>query len=324
MSISRSNRRGVALILVLLMISLIIAVTIQLNRSSRAEIYEAANLSDGIRLRTVARSGFQAGEAILLADKNRFDALTETWANTEMLSLKSEAFFTNASFKLAIEDESGKIAINQLVSGTAFNPQIRELLLRLLTGPHIRLEQRKAEELLEAVKDWIDADSDVTGNGAEEAYYAGLAHPYAVKNAPLDCIEELLMIKGVTRELFYGTGGSPGLAQCLTVFGDGKINVNTAPLTVLLALAPEMTPELAGQIDEYRRNENNDLSDAAWVQRIPRSAGVHFPAGLLVVRSDIFRITAVGLLGRMTERVTGVVKRDEARQKIKLLSWKVG
>ena len=37
------------------------------------------------------------------------------------------------------------------------------------------------------------------------------------------------MVKGVTRELFYGTGESPGLVQCLTVFGDGKININTAP-----------------------------------------------------------------------------------------------
>ncbi len=52
------NRRGVALIVVLLMISIIIAVTIQLNRDTRSEVNEAANLSDGIRLRYVAESGF--------------------------------------------------------------------------------------------------------------------------------------------------------------------------------------------------------------------------------------------------------------------------
>jgi general secretion pathway protein K len=323
MSRHRSNRRGVALILVLLMISLIIAVTIQLNRSSRAEIYAAANLSDGIRLRTVARSGFHAGEAILLADKNKFDALTETWANTEMLALKSEAFFENASFKLMIEDEGGKIAVSRLVSGSAINVQIRDILLRLLTGPHIRLEQRKAEELLEAIKDWIDADDDVTGNGAEGAYYAGLARPYTAKNAPLDCIEELLMVKGVTRELFYGTGESPGLARFLTVFGDGKININTAPVPVLMALAAEMTPELVERLDEYRRDEDNDLADPLWYQKIPRPAGLNFPGGLLVVSSDTFRMTVVGLQGRMTERVTGVVRRETDRRKIKLLSWKV-
>ncbi len=103
-----SNRRGVALILVLLMISIIVAVTIQLNRDTRSEVYEAANLSDGIRLRYVAESGFYAGEALLLADKNPFDALTEHWANTEMLSLKSEGLFDNGSFKLADRRRGGK------------------------------------------------------------------------------------------------------------------------------------------------------------------------------------------------------------------------
>ena len=46
-------------------------------------------------------------------------------------------------------------------------------------------------------------------------------------------------------------------------------------------------------------------------------------AGLIVVRSDTFRVTAVGLQGRMTERITGVVKRETDRRKVKLLSWKV-
>ncbi|MDA8126951.1 MAG: type II secretion system minor pseudopilin GspK [Deltaproteobacteria bacterium] len=324
MNEKRDSNRGVALILVLLMISLIVAVTIQLNRSTRGEIYGAANLSDGIRLRAVAQSGFQAGESVLLTDKNNFDALTETWANSELLTLRFEPLFERASFKLLIEDEGGKIAVNRLVANGAFNAPVRELLLRLLTGPDFGLAQGKAEELLEAIKDWIDADGDVTGSGAEGAYYAGLSRPYAVKNAPLDCIEELLMVKGITPELFYGMGKSPGLAQCLTVFGEGKLNINTAPLPVLQALAAEMTPELAASLDEYRREARNDLADPLWYQKIPGTAGLHFPQALLVARSEIFRITAVGLQGSMTERVTGVVQRDGDRKKIKLLAWKVG
>ena len=240
-----------------------------------------------------------------------------------MLALKSEDFFDNASFKLLIEDEGGKIAVNRLVSGNAYNPLVRDLLLRLLTGPYFRLEQIKAAELLDAIKDWIDADDEVTGAGAEGAFYAGLERPYAAKNAPLDCIEELLMVKGMTRDLFYGTAESPGLAQCLTVFGDGKININTAPKPVLRALAAEMTDDEVDRLDKYRRDQRNDLADPGWYQKLPRSAGINIPAGLIVVRSDIFRITAVGLQGRMAERVTGVVKREADRRKIKLLSWKV-
>ncbi|MCX5838988.1 MAG: type II secretion system minor pseudopilin GspK [Deltaproteobacteria bacterium] len=318
-----SNRRGVALIIVLLMVSIIVALTIQLNRDTRSEVYGAANISDGIRLRYIAESGFYVGEALLLADKTSFDALTEPWANTEMIALQSEGFFDNGSFKLAIQDETGKILVNRLISGNAYNPLIREFLLRLLTGPYFHLEQRRAEELMDAIKDWIDADDEVTGGGAEGAYYAGLARPYTAKNAPIDCIEELLMVKGVNRELFYGTGDSPGLVQCLTVFGDGRININTAPRPVLRALAAEMADGDVDWLDRYRRDVRNDLADAGWYQRIPRASGLNISPALIKVNSDIFQITAVGLQGRMTERITGVVKREADRRKVKLMSWKV-
>lgn len=318
-----SNRRGVALILVLLVISIITALTIQLNRDTRSGVYEAANLSDGIRLRYIAESGFHVGEALLLADKNAFDALTELWANTEMISLQSERFFDSGSFKLMIEDEAGRIAVNRLVVGNAYNPLIRDLLLRLLTGPYFRLDRGKAVELIEAIKDWIDADDAVTGGGAERAFYSALERPYAAKNAPLDCIEELLMVKGMSLDLFYGKGDSPGLSRCLTVFGDGRVNINTAPKYVLRALAEEMTDDEVERLDKYRRDERNNLGDPLWYQKLPRGAGINIPASLIMVQSGIFRVTAVGLQGRVTERITGVIKRESSRRKVSLLSWKV-
>jgi general secretion pathway protein K len=323
MSATGPNRRGVALIVVLLMVSIITALTIQLNRDTRSEVTGAANLSDGIRLRYIAQSGFFVGEALLLADRTPFDALTETWANTEMIAVQSEGYFDNGSFNLVIQDEGGKIAVNTLVSGSAYNPPIRDLFLRLLTGPFFLLDQRKAEELVDAIKDWIDPDDEVTGGGAEGAYYAGLPRPYAVKNAPIDCIEELLMVKGVTRELFYGTAKSPGLAQCLTVYGDARVNINTAPLPVLRALAAEMTDDDVKLLDKYRRDAQNNLADAAWYQKIPRASPIPIPAGLIKVKSEIFQITAIGLQGRMSERITGVVKRNTDLRKAILLSWKV-
>ena len=198
---------------------------------------------------------------LILADKNASDTLTDLWANTEMISLKSEDFFDNASFKLMIEDDGGRISINRLVSGSGYNSLIRDLLLRLLTGPYFRLEPTRAAELLDAIKDWIDADDEVTGAGAEGAFYAGLERPYAAKNAPLDCIEELLMVKGMSSDLFYGKGDSPGLSRCLTVFGDGRVNINTAPKPVLRALAVEMTDDEVDRLDKYRRDQRNNLAD---------------------------------------------------------------
>ena len=72
------NNRGVALIVVILMVSVIIALTVEFNRSTRDGLYGTANLSDGIRLYYIAKSGFYGGEALLTEDQNNFDALTET------------------------------------------------------------------------------------------------------------------------------------------------------------------------------------------------------------------------------------------------------
>lgn len=131
------------------------------------------------------------------------------------------------------------------------------------------------------------------------------------------------MVKGVTRELFYGMGESPGLVQCMTVFGDGRININTAPRPVLRALATEMADGELEWLDQYRRDARNDLAEAGWHQRIPRASGINILPQLIKINSEIFQITAVGLQGRMTGRITAVVQRQADRRKIKLLSWKV-
>jgi general secretion pathway protein K len=310
---SIGGERGIALIVVILAVSVIVALTVQLNRDMRSGMVEAINLADQTRLLYVAESGVYAANALLLADKNAFDSLAEDWANTEMLSLKSEGFFENASFRLAIEDECGKICINKLVSGNGWNAPIREMLLRLLTGPHFHLENSKAEEIIDAVKDWIDGDGDTTGRGGEEM----------VKNAPLDCIEELLMIRGISRGLFYGATDVYGLSRCLTVYGDGKININTAPKPVLLALSAQMTVGAVTALDDYRRDDKNSVADVGWYNGVPEATGLNIPVGSITTKSNIFQIRATGVQGEMKRQINTIVSRDTGRTNISGLSWRV-
>jgi general secretion pathway protein K len=318
------NERGVALILVIMIVSILTAVTLQMNRSSRTEVYDAANLSDRVRLLYVAKSGFNAGIGLLLADKNNFDALWEDWADAELIAAKSKTLFHDGYFNLPIEDESGKIQINRLVAGSAFNEDIKGLMMRLLMQPEFGLDEKKAGELLDAVKDWIDKDDETTGSGgAESAYYRTLDKPYAVKNGPLDCIEELLMIKGVTKSLYYGTSETPGLNRLLTVYGDGRININTAPKSVLRALSKDMDMEAVEKMDAYRRNKDNDLTHASWYQKIPGLADIPIDSRLITTTSSFFRIVSTGRLHQMSQTVSGVIVRGADRKKAKLLSWKI-
>jgi type II secretory pathway component PulK len=147
------SNRGVALITVLLIISILIAVAIELNRSSRAEIYEAANISDGILLTCIAKSGFYGGAALLVSSSSDVVSLRDGWANTAALAAKSTSLFPDGYFVVNIEDEAGKIPVNKLVNGNEYNPDIKDILIRLLIQPEFGLDERRAADIVDSIKD---------------------------------------------------------------------------------------------------------------------------------------------------------------------------
>ncbi len=98
-------------------------------------------------------------------------------------------------------------------------------------------------ELIDCFMDFTDEGDEHRLNGAEEddPFYKDAG--YAPKNARLDTVDELLLVKGFTKEIVYGgppadPKGEPlrGIAPLLTTFGDGKVNVNTASREVLMTL----------------------------------------------------------------------------------------
>ncbi len=283
-------------------------------------IYDAANLSDGIKLTYIAKSGFYGAAALLSNSNSDYDTLLDNWAKTEILSAQSQTLFPDGFFIATVEDEDGKIPLNKLINGNEYNPEIKDILIRLLSLPEFGLDERKANEIADSIKDWIDADNSVTGYGAETSYYASLDPPYEAKNAPLDCIEELLMVKGITKEIFYGTKEKPALAQYVTADSDGAININTAPKMVLRALSADITVELADRIDEYRRKDGSDLSNPQWYQQVPGMAGVTINA-MLITKSNYFKIISVGKMKNMEQSVSGVVKRS-GQKSVQIIKWR--
>jgi general secretion pathway protein K len=318
-----NNNRGVALIVVILMISIIYAVTLELNRTSRASVYESANLADHVKIHYMAKSGFNCGVALLLEDKNIFDGLNENWAVPEVVAAKSAGLFEDERLQITITDESGKISLNKLVNGNAYNQDIRDLLVRLLSQPEFGLDSQKVNQIVDAIKDWIDSDDNMTtGGGAESGYFINSNKSYTAKNKPLDCIDEILMISRLARELYYGTKETPGIGSYLTVYGDGKININTASVPVLKALFKDVSPDVLVQMDAYRKTEGVDLSDPSWFKKIPSMENININMGLITTKSDYFEISAVGRFNNMTSRATGVVKRQADRKTVTLLSWR--
>jgi general secretion pathway protein K len=315
-----SNNKGIALITVILIVVILVAVVIELNRSTRADIYDAANLSDGIKLTYIAKSGFYGAATLLNNTSNSYDSLLDDWAKAETLSLQSKTLFPEGYFIARIEDESGKIPLNKLINGAEYNQDIKEMLSRLLSQPEFGLDEKKVVEIIDSIKDWIDADNDTTFYGAESSYYSSMDSPYNAKNAPFDCIEELLMVKGITKEIFYGTKDKPSLAQYVTADSEGLININTAPKMVLRSLNEAMNADLADRLDEYRTRSGNDLSDKQWYKQVTGMENITIKQELITVKSGYFKIISTGKMNNRSRTVSGIIQKQD--QTIKIINWR--
>lgn len=103
-------------------------------------------------------------------------------------------------------------------------------------------------DIVSALVDWWDPDTDrtnfdpgagqVTSSGAEDDIYTRFADPYQPRNAPMDSVEEIRMIRGVGDD-FWATFVEPNpddpRTRVLTIYGSGAVNPNEATPEVLLA-----------------------------------------------------------------------------------------
>jgi general secretion pathway protein K len=115
----------------------------------------------------------------------------------------------------------------------------------------IDITEDEANDLAHAVIDWIDEDSE-TELGAEDEYYQALQPPYHCKNAPMDSAEEILLVRGMKPEYFFGTENYEGIRNHVATGTGGKININTATEAVLMSLSDQIGESVAASIVECR------------------------------------------------------------------------
>ncbi len=347
------NNRGIALLVTLTIVTVLIAVALEMNRKTRSVVFSAAASRDRITLSHMASSGIDIAKAMLITDKNNsnHDSLQEEWADSKKISeLLQDIPFEDGTIKLTITDELGKIQINSLVTypeGHAFNESQRDMwhrFLTLLISQNESLEDLEPDMIINSVKDWIDSGDDeaITGlNGAESDYYQELDPPYACRNAPFIHIGELALIRGITTEYLQLAGGVSGISRYMTVFGmtetnnkkftyKGKININTADLPVITAILPSGDPELAQAIYDYRLETSDseyihDLSSITWYKKVPGLNDVEIDSNIITTASDFFRIESLATLNEMKMKITAIVERENNKKtgkwECRVLSW---
>ncbi len=332
------NNRGIALLVTLSIVTVLIAASLEMNKKMRSAVFSAATTRDRITLLHMASSGVNLAAAMLIEDKKNSssDSLQEDWADSEKISETLDDIpFEDGSITITINDELGKIQLNSLVQfpeGHVFNESQRvmwERFLSFLIYQNEAFENIEPITIVNSIKDWLDSGDDdaITGlNGAESDYYQDLDPPYPCKNGPFSHIGELVLVRGVTPELFIEAGGGQGLSNYITVFGmtkssnnsftyEGKININTADLPTLVAMLPSGNEVLAQAIYEYRMETSDsvfihDLSSPTWYKNVPGIGDTKIDPNLITTSSDFFRIESTAKLKEMKIKITAVVKRE--------------
>lgn len=282
---------GVALVLVLWVITLLAVIAGNFAFSMRGEAQIAHNLLVNAQVKMRADAGVQLVWFELikpLSDAQRLQAN----------GIAREFMLEGSIVRVSLLDESGKIDLN-----TASD----ELLKSLFKSAG--LSEDASAKLLNTVLDWRSPGYLKRLNGAKEEDYRAAGKNYGPPNAPFETVDELQRVLGVTPELYAR------LAPALTVYSKQPgINPAFAPREVLLAL-PGMNPVVAEQYIVQRQqafmNEQPapPLSGASAV-----SVGSGFSSYL--VRSEATMTDGTAFVRQTIVRTT-----SDPKQPIVVLTW---
>ena len=311
------NERGLVLVVVIWALMALIVLAFELSSTMRIEALSTLTYEQEIEAYYLAQAGFhRALHSMMRAGEqgqdvlNNPDALDPSWQNSPQdIWLRGDGRWVNEEFgaggyQVRVNDESGKININ-----TVEEAALREVFNNLDFEPDI------AQELADAILDWRDPDFLERLNGVESDYYLSLPIPYPAKDGPFDTPDELLLVRGITPELFY-----QGLSDVFTVYGasqdrddSGKTNLMTAgPLVLqaILGIGFEEAQELAVQ-----RADMSGADAASLLAAYGNGSGSFSIPRIVAIES-------VGFLHRseVTRRIAGVAERL-GTNRFRLLRW---
>lgn len=303
------DRRGFALVTVLLVLAILSVIGAEFALSMRLEASMVRAYKDAVVAEHLAEAGVEAAIREILSDASFVSyaddgLLTFYRSATEPLPrLPRQAVALGPGhFSYRITDEESRIDLN-LASAEKV-----DRLLRLLG-----IEKADRDVIVDSIQDWKDPNEEHRLNGAEsEDTYLNLPIPYRARNANFDDVRELLQIHGMTPEIYAGRDRTSGVREFVTARGGAQVNINTAPELVLKAHA---------------------LSDAevSYVTQTRRVAPFPSVPGQLVSRgfgvaSRTFRIEAEGrIAGEPRAWVTAIVQKranpNNGEPEVVVLSW---
>jgi general secretion pathway protein K len=246
------NQNGIALMIVLWVLVLLMALATEFAFSMKMEVNTTRNYKEDTESYYLAKAGLNLAMAELFktasfhsihdeygwitgnaaqapATGNATEESVEEVQEYDIVN-RTDIELENGTITYTIQDENGKIAINTASKDT---------LNKLLDYSGVK-DKINRDTISDSILDWIDSNKNHRINGAEDDYYRTLRPPYYAKNGNIETLSELLKVRGVTEEIFYGSqeedGEYKGIVQFLTVYNFTSVNPNTASEEVLKIL----------------------------------------------------------------------------------------
>ena len=237
------KQRGVALVLVLWILSILMLMAGSFALTMRRE---SAGVS-GIRAHAEAQAAAQAG--IALAQAMLFhDDENKRWRVDGSVY---EIHYPHSIMRIQIQSQAGKIDLNSAPVS---------LLHHVLQ--YAPLDKQAQLNLENAILDWRDADDDTRPFGAEkEAYHSAKLH-YAPRNKPFRSMEELQMVRGMNSEILNW------MQPLFTVYAAGQTELDyTVASREVLSVLPEIDVNL---LDAYITSREKSILLHTPMPVIPR------------------------------------------------------
>lgn len=218
-------KRGVVLIFVLVVIALLSLAALTFSELMLAEREAAESAARSVQAAALTGSGVDAARWFLAQDEpaqnddggwydnpRRFRAVLvaddDDPRRRGRFTLVAPAMVDGRreGVRFGLEDESSRLNLNTVLAAEKGKPGTGRAILISLPG--------MTEPIADAILDWMDADDQTRELGAELEHYAALQPPYAPRNGPMQTVEELLLVRGVTPALLFGVDSNHnGLAD---------------------------------------------------------------------------------------------------------------
>jgi len=301
---TRPNR-GSALLAVLWLSVALSTIALTVAGTVRSEIDRASTASDDTRAYFLAQSGIQ--RAILWIEWGRaYGAPNYYQPGMPPLQFR----FNAGDVTVEVVPESTKLNINDCLPADLFR------LLSALGTPADR-----AQIITEAIIDWR-SNPPAGAPTAFDMFYLQHNPSFMATHTSFQEIEELLLVRGMTPELFYGTWDRDesvkpprltqriGLRDCVSIYSNGSLDVNTTPVPVLLASG--LPPDAVGAIVQQRSLQpfQNLQSVRAFTQNLgPVGARLAFGGtSMFNLRATARPRTTAGNLSDLRRTVSALIK----------------